>query len=203
MPAEERRRAIVEAVLPVILETGSMPSTREIAAAAGVAEGTIFRVFDDKPALLHAVAEHVLNPPGREEAFRSMVLELPDLRAKIRLVVDRMQETSRRAMTVLMVLRQQMGQQPGAGHLPKPTEDRQGPPEFIVRANEVLLERLVFVFDQHRDELRTDPETAALVLRSLVFGAQHPGMTGPAPLTPDQIADVVLHGVSRKDDPCC
>ena len=47
----------------------------------------------------------------------------------------------------------------------------------------------------------TDSATLA-AQRSLVFGAQHPGMTGPAPLTPDQIADVVLHGVSRKDDPC-
>ena len=203
MPAEARRQAIVEAVLPIILETGAMPSTREIATAAGVAEGTIFRVFDDKPALLHAVAEHVLNPPGRDEVFRAMVLDRPDLRDKIRLVVDRMQETSRRAMSVLMVLRQHLGQHPEAGHLPKPGTDPKGPPEFIVRANEVLFERLVFIFDQHRDELRTDPETAALVLRSLVFGSQHPGMTGPQPLTPDQITDVVLHGVSRKDTPCC
>lgn len=199
MPADERRRAIVEAVVPLVLETGTVPSTREIAEAAGVAEGTIFRVFEDKVALLHAVAENVLNPPGRDEAFRAMVLDLPDLADKVRLVVARMQDTSRRAMSVLMVLRQHMG----AGHLPKPTEPPSGPPEFIVRANEVLLERLTFVFEQHRDELRIDPATAALALRSLVFGAQHPGMTGPAPLTPDQIADIVLHGVGRKDDPCC
>ena len=34
----------------------------------------------------------------------------------------------------------------------------------MLRANAVLLERLTFVFEQHRDELRTDPGTAALSL---------------------------------------
>jgi AcrR family transcriptional regulator len=199
MTSDERRKAIVEAVVPLVIETGAMPTTREIARAAGVAEGTIFRVFDDKPALLHALAEHVLDPPGADERFRAMVDGAPDLRGALRLVVERMQETSSRVTAILMVVRQSAA----IAHLAKPAAGPPGPPEFLLRANETLLERLTYVFALHDDELRVEPTVAATVLRGLVFGSQHPGMTGPAPLTPDQIVDAVLHGVARKDSPCC
>ena len=52
LPVEERRAAIVTAALPLFLEGGARVTTREIATAAGIAEGTIFRVFDDKHALI-------------------------------------------------------------------------------------------------------------------------------------------------------
>ena len=44
---------IVDAVVPLLLEHGGDVTTRQIAEAAGIAEGTIFRVFPDKAALLH------------------------------------------------------------------------------------------------------------------------------------------------------
>ena len=43
---------IVEATLPLLLEHGEMVTTRQIAEAAGIAEGTIFRVFADKDELI-------------------------------------------------------------------------------------------------------------------------------------------------------
>ena len=48
MPAEERRTAIIEAVRPLLAEYGESVTSKQIAAAAGIAEGTIFRVFADK-----------------------------------------------------------------------------------------------------------------------------------------------------------
>ena len=48
MSPDDRRRAIVAALVPLIVERGGEVSTREIAQAAGIAEGTIFRVFADK-----------------------------------------------------------------------------------------------------------------------------------------------------------
>jgi AcrR family transcriptional regulator len=47
MAPDDRRRAIVAAVVPLLLEHGDDVSTRQIADAAGIAEGTIFRVFPD------------------------------------------------------------------------------------------------------------------------------------------------------------
>ncbi|MDR0944636.1 MAG: TetR/AcrR family transcriptional regulator, partial [Bifidobacteriaceae bacterium] len=54
MSAEDRREAILDAVLPLLQQAGSAVSTRRIAQAAGIAEGTIFRVFRDKEELMAA-----------------------------------------------------------------------------------------------------------------------------------------------------
>ena len=48
MAPEDRRKAILEALIPLLVEQGGDVTTKEIAEAAGIAEGTIFRVFPDK-----------------------------------------------------------------------------------------------------------------------------------------------------------
>ena len=65
LPADERRAMIVEAMLPLLLEHGEMVTTRQIAEAAGIAEGTIFRVFADKDELIAAVVEHAADATRR------------------------------------------------------------------------------------------------------------------------------------------
>ena len=58
---EARRAALVDATVPLLLEHGRTVTTKQIADAAGVAEGTIFRVFDSKDDLLQASLEHALD----------------------------------------------------------------------------------------------------------------------------------------------
>src|SRR3954462_15068411 len=62
LPAEERREALIAATLPLVLEHGTEVSTRLIAEAAGVAEGTIFRVFPSKDDLIDAVVASAFDP---------------------------------------------------------------------------------------------------------------------------------------------
>ena len=69
MPPDERRSAIIEATLPLLLENGEMVTTRQIAEAAGIAEGTIFRVFADKDAVIAAVIDAAVDPAPMEEAL--------------------------------------------------------------------------------------------------------------------------------------
>ncbi len=57
LPPDERRAAIVAAAIPLVCDHGAAVTTREIAEAAGIAEGTIFRVFATKEDLLDAVVD--------------------------------------------------------------------------------------------------------------------------------------------------
>ncbi|MFC8731170.1 TetR/AcrR family transcriptional regulator [Luteimicrobium sp. NPDC057192] len=78
LPPDERRAAILRAVRPVLLERGVAATTRELAEAAGVAEGTLFRVFDDKLSLIGQAAFVAADPadavPELDAISRSLSL---------------------------------------------------------------------------------------------------------------------------------
>jgi AcrR family transcriptional regulator len=59
---EERRAALIRATIPLLHEHGVEVSTRQIAEAAGVAEGTIFGVFESKNSLVVCSVVKALEP---------------------------------------------------------------------------------------------------------------------------------------------
>jgi AcrR family transcriptional regulator len=193
---EERRAAIIAATVPLLTTHGGDVSTRLIAEAAGVAEGTIFRVFPDKRALFHAVAEHVMNPPGDRDDMAATLADLSTLRDKVVRVVERMEVRSYQVMTVMMALRS-VWMSDAAEHGDR--DHQPGPPKFLIEARQHLLDNLTeLLFAPHADQLRIAPEQAALALRSLVLGSRHPGMpASERHLTADEVADVLLLGVAR------
>src|SRR3954464_9510627 len=69
LPPEERREALVAATLPLVLEHGTDVSTRLIAEAAGVAEGTIFRVFPTKADRIEAAIASAFDPSPLVDAL--------------------------------------------------------------------------------------------------------------------------------------
>jgi AcrR family transcriptional regulator len=197
MAPEDRRRAIIDAVVPLLAQYGGDVTTKQIADAAGIAEGTIFRVFPDKRALLLATASETINPEGGREAMEAALASVPGLRDKVVLMAEQMTARLEQGMLVLMALRSlflKEGPEPEHRHAPP------GPPAFVTAANQALLEALTdLLFRPHADELSVPPRRAALVLRSLVFGTWHPGMHDDQRLTPKQIADACLCGVTKGD----
>src|SRR5947199_2681726 len=83
MAPEDRRASLVAVTIPLLREFGVAVSTRQIADAAGVAEGTIFGAFPDKASLLRAALISALET-GPLAAQLAELVQIPDLRERLR-----------------------------------------------------------------------------------------------------------------------
>lgn len=173
LPPDERRAAIIEAVLPLLVEHGRGTTSRQLAAAAGVSEGTIFKAFGDKDELFAAALEHALDTApmsaaieavDRTQPFEAQLVEVTELIQ--RRIVDVWQ----------LVTKLRSPDQPPA----RPTPMSDSP-------------ALAALMTAARDHLRTDPVQAATLLRALTLSLSHP-MLVATPFPPDQIVDLFLHG---------
>jgi AcrR family transcriptional regulator len=77
MAPEERRAALIQATIPLLHEHGLDVSTRQIAEAAGVAEGTIFGVFENKNKLVTLSVLEALDPQPTIDALAAIDRSLP------------------------------------------------------------------------------------------------------------------------------
>jgi AcrR family transcriptional regulator len=195
MSPDERRKAIVRAMLPLLVERGGEVTTREIAEAAGIAEGTIFRVFPDKRRLMLAAAEEAINPVDGQAAWDEAMRDLVGLREKVVVAAERVLDRMRMTMTVMFAVRRDLG---AHEELHRHDKKQFGPPQFVLDAQAELHRRLSSIFEAHRDELSVEPEVAAVALRSLIFGASRPELGMTPALTADQIADLLLSGVATR-----
>lgn len=197
MSPDDRRKAIVRALVPLLVERGGEVSTREIAQAAGIAEGTIFRVFSDKRSLMLAAAEEAVNPADGQVAFDEAMAGLTTLRDKVVVAGQRVLDRMRMTMSVMFAVR---GHLMGAEELHRHDKKHFGPPEFVLKAQAELHARLTGIFEEHRDELAVEPEVAAIALRSLIFGASRPELGMAPALSAEQIADLLLSGVASRGE---
>lgn len=173
LPPDERRQAIVEAVLPLLVERGSGVTSRELAKAAGVAEGTIWKVFSDKRDLLATAIRQAIDPTAFDHAVAALD---PQLGFEERLV----------ATTELMGRRMHdIWQLVSQAELEVPTlPDGRFPDNATV----------VALFERERHRVRVPPVQAARQLRALVLSLGNPKMVDP-PLTAVEIVELFLHGV--------
>ncbi len=196
LPPEERRRALVEATRPLLLAHGPDVSTRQIAEAAGVAEGTIFRVFESKADLLHTCLTDALST----ETLAAEVAALPpdaDLRATVEALARAVVDQLARVRTLLGALGH-----PGVHVAAPPTDGSPGCPRPDPRALHAHVVDLVTApLERHADALRVPPRVAAATLLAFAFGATHQ-VSGDASLAdPPALTDLLLHGLSRSN-PC-
>lgn len=179
----ERRASIIAATIPLLRIYGRQVTTSQIALAAGVAEGTLFRVFPDKDALVQACIETAFDPAPGEAELASIDRSLP-LRDKLIAAVEQLQRRIAGIWQLIAML--QLSLPAGRQRAHEESDER-------------LRALLAALFEPHRDEIRCDPKHAARLLRALAFAGTHPRFIDH-PLTAHEIVSLLFDGIRSIDE---
>jgi AcrR family transcriptional regulator len=179
----------VEAIIPLILEHGGAVTTAQMAEASGVAEGTIFKVFSDKSALLHEALRTCFDPAPVMEQLAAVERELP-FEIKLRKAAAIVLKRAERVHALAAVLRSL----PPAQH----TDNREIHKKAI-EANSLIFWGLTRMFRDESDGLAVEPARAAAAFRGLLHAVSFPLSDPKELITADEAIDVLLHGVVARE----
>jgi AcrR family transcriptional regulator len=191
MSPEDRREAIVTATVPLLFAHGANVTTSQIAKAAGIAEGTVFRAFKDKQELIRTCVQSVLAADSELELIEQ-ARQAGTLAERLSLGISAVSGYLDRLWKLMSVLRDS-GYDPRDGHGKE--REHKGPPIEMQR----ITERVASLFDPD-EELRVDPSLAARLLLGLVFtNRMHGEGFGDSTADADQLVELFLHGVLKQD----
>lgn len=190
LPADERRAALIEATLPLVLAQGTDISTRQIAEAAGVAEGTIFRVFATKDDLIDAVVANAFDlTPTLEGLGR----------------IDRSADLRTRLVAAVHLLQQRVdhisGLMHAIGRRARPGAPGRTPDTQWAAQEAMLTDAVAMLIQPDGDQLRCGPLEAARRLRLISLAMGHPRLTAGHVLPPSEVVSLFLDGMRTRPEP--
>ena len=187
MTPDERRAAVVEVAVPLLQEHGAALTTKQVAEAAGIAEGTLFRAFGTKDELVHACAAAVLDTKDVVERLRAVDRDLT-LDARLEAAVGIMLAHVGRVIGLMSTLHAAgvaPVRHPEAG---RPRRPRMTDPEVDAA--------IIDLVGADAEELRLEPAEVVTLLAQLTLASAHPMFPGRA-LSPAEIVSVVLDGTRK------
>ena len=163
--AEDRRRSILDATTSLLRDHGLAVTTKQIADAAGVAEGTIFRYFPTKQDLLQEVVAQMFDPAGVLERFATIdpAAGLPD---KLGQIVTVLLASVERMRSLMLVFHDPAARDLLGDFDPAPR-----------RTVPLVLDSLA---DLLRPDLGSQAETAAAFVHALTMASALPPVTHPS-----------------------
>lgn len=178
LPIDERRATIISAALPLLAAHGSTVTTRQIAEAAGIAEGTVFRAFADKESLIADAIAAAFDPADVVAQIAAVDPAL-ELRERLICAVEIVAERVTRLFTLLNAL----GVSPAAAK----SRSTHATAELAALADLIRPDAA---------QLRLGPDAAARIVRGLTFVGTHPLFCQDHQLDAAQIVELAFHGMS-------
>lgn len=175
---------IVRAVLPLVVEHGAAVTTSQIARAAGIGEGTIFRAFKDKDELIEACVVAALDPGESLEIIGEIPGDLP-LEQRLQEAVEALVAHLHRIGAVMTAVhRERVRPEHLRGRAAKSGDSRR-------ESMEAMRTAIVGLLRPDAANLRLPIEKAAALFLSLLFSMARPVPGGPSSA---EVIDVFLHG---------
>jgi AcrR family transcriptional regulator len=189
MAPEERREALIAATIPLLHTHGTDVSTRQIASAAGVAEGTIFGVFETKTKLVVCSLVKALDPQPTLDALAA-IDRAADLRERIAQAAEIVHHRFIEGAHLMHAARRLFFETaPDA-------EAQRNMADSRLRTQAAIVE----IFEPDAAVLRISPEQAGRLLM-LHCGANAFGPFGaPEEFRGSDLATLLLDGILKKDD---
>lgn len=182
MTPQERHDQLVDVTLRLLREHGRAVTTKQIAEAAGIAEGTIFRVVTSKDELVDAALARAFDHGAIFDRIAEIDPAL-DLRDRMVRLVSILQQRFRATFGLIRKV----------GMLGPPAHLHDSAEADAVRAR---LERAcVELVGADAEHLSVEPGEMVHRLRLLTFAGSHEQVADGRLLSPEEIVDTVLTGL--------
>ncbi len=179
---DQRRESLIDCTLPLLREYGDAVTTRQIAHACGVAEGTNFRAFPDKDSLISATLDKALDQSELLAEIAAINVAL-DLESRLRAAAAILHDWFTEVFSLLVAMR--LSQKPRPAMTAANHEARHAE----------LIDALAGLIRPDEHLLRRSAVEVAHLLRGLIFSGAHPQISAHAPLGPDEVVSILLDGV--------
>lgn len=177
LAVEERQAKIIETTMPLLVEFGPDLTSKQIAEAAGVAEGTIFRAFGDKEALIEAAIEKFLDPEPLRRDLRAIPVDLT-LDDKMLRIVELMRKRFSDVFRVMAAIRKQH--------------------QHSHDAKRIFGEIISDVLAPHLLELNWSPERTAHTIRLMTFASSVKHFNTGMEFDSRELTTILLYGLAGK-----